>query len=621
MQVNARWPNAFWHDFSVFNVSYWATSSKDSTYVQYKGTGVMVDDGDKDLAGSGLNATGAIALLNIGSWFTYAGTVENHAPGESSFTFDIHQNPGKISFNPIKNRYYLEDKLEFLDAPTEWFYDKDTKKLYLWPDDGKNPSDRNIRGKVMSYSLNITSGSSCLVFSGIQFFATTLSASGEKQGEDIHDIRFESLQFTYPTYSKRMLGSLKPPDTTYVYHNGDLNEPTNFTFFNCTFEYADGLNMLYRGSDGVFENNLWHHNDFSCVEPLGIGEPCGSVCSKGIRDWFVRNTVHSNGAGVGYKPGGNSNNSEVTGSYVHLNHFYDMKYLQHDGAHIQATVPAQNGTVLSHNWAYNTMKFGFRFDRTTDLNASWGYNCTMIANIAWNTNGMMVKGDYHRVENCLSFDNQNGEAESAVDLIVLGTPGQGMAGENEHSLVSNNYLQKGSSASRTGGFPITAKQSDNVDDVSVRTELRDPDNFDFRPVAGSKLYSLGVGPYGTESSNDGGTYWIPGRQLMSSSIPIPPNGTITAKCTAHLMWLAGYNATSHQVYFGTDVQAVANADTSSNEFKVDMKMPANILDPGTLKPHLTYAWRVDAVQLHSDQIQGIIDKVVIKGDVWTFKCQ
>ena len=39
----------------------------------------------------------------------------------------------------------------------------------------------------------------------------------------------------------------------------------NFSVFNCTREYADGQTMSYRGADGVFENNLWHHNDFTCV--------------------------------------------------------------------------------------------------------------------------------------------------------------------------------------------------------------------------------------------------------------------------------------------------------------------------------------------------------------------
>ena len=612
MQVNARWPNAFWHNFTVFNESFWASSASNSTYDPSSATGVMVDDGEKNLADTGFDCTGAMALLNIGSWLTFAGKVVKHSPGENSFMFDLQDNPGGMSFKPSRNRYILEDKLELLDAPTEWFFDKDTYKLYLWPDDGENPTVRKIRGKVRSYSLNITSGSSHLVFSDMSFFATTLSASAAStHDKNVHDIRFESLYFSYPTYSQRMLGLVDIPNSTYVFAHGNLDmmPPTNFQFFNCTFEYGDGQALVYRGSDGLFLNNLWHHNDFSCV---ALHTSCGSICSMGMRDTFVRNTVHSNGPSVGYTPGqGDIESGSYAGSLVQLNHFYDLKDLQHDGSHVQLTTNVQNGTIISQNWAYDTKKNAFRFDREIQENAKWGYNATVKGNVAWNSNGIMVKGDYHTVEDNLSFDNQNGESNTTVDLVVLGVPGQGAPGENKHTVVSKNFLQKGSSASRRGGVPITAISQDNLQG-DVRKLFRDPDNLDFRPVGDSEL---DVGPYGKESQKSGGVYWIPGRQRLITSTPIPPNNTTTAKCNAHLMWLSGYESNSHHVYFGSDRDSVASANTSSPEFKVDMGTPANIFDPGPLKPLVKYAWRIDAVYTLPNTIN------IFKGDVWQFQCQ
>ena len=73
----------------------------------------------------------------------------------------------------------------------------------------------------------------------------------------------------------------------------------------------------------------------------------------------------------------------------------------------------------------------------------------------------------------------------------------------------------------------------------VRKLLRDPDNLDFRPKQGSDLVAKGIGPYGQESIEHGGYYWIPGCQQLVASMPIPPDGTTTAKCDADLMWLAG----------------------------------------------------------------------------------
>lgn len=97
----------------------------------------MIDDGSKNLAGSGLNATGAMAILNVGSFDTFTAQVEEHIPGSPSFTYK--DTFGKLHFKPKQNVYFLEDKLEFLDQPGEWFYSKTEKMLYVWTDDGTNP--------------------------------------------------------------------------------------------------------------------------------------------------------------------------------------------------------------------------------------------------------------------------------------------------------------------------------------------------------------------------------------------------------------------------------------------------------------------------------------------------
>ena len=45
--------------------SFWGKADKESE------RGNITDDGTLDLAGSGINATGAMAILNIGSFDTY----------------------------------------------------------------------------------------------------------------------------------------------------------------------------------------------------------------------------------------------------------------------------------------------------------------------------------------------------------------------------------------------------------------------------------------------------------------------------------------------------------------------------------------------------------------------
>jgi hypothetical protein len=75
----------------------------------------------------------------------------------------------------------------------------------------------------------------------------------------------------------------------------------------------------------------------------------------------------------------------------------------------------------------------------------------------------------------------------------------------------------------------------------------------------------------------------------------PLNGSVDVTQTPVLTWNAGENAASHQVYFGTDADTVANADTGSPEFKGDRDLGDESYDPGRLEWDTTYYWRVDEV--------------------------
>lgn len=139
MMTNARWPDSLWSDETIFLNKFWGKSAKRSR------RGKMIDNGEQNLAGSGLNATGAMAILNIGSFNTFTAIVKSHTTGQNFFTY--HDTFGKIDFKPFQNQYFLEDKLEFLNKAGEWFYNKNTKTVYVKTLDGKSPEGR-IRGKV-----------------------------------------------------------------------------------------------------------------------------------------------------------------------------------------------------------------------------------------------------------------------------------------------------------------------------------------------------------------------------------------------------------------------------------------------------------------------------------------
>jgi hypothetical protein len=84
--------------------------------------------------------------------------------------------------------------------------------------------------------------------------------------------------------------------------------------------------------------------------------------------------------------------------------------------------------------------------------------------------------------------------------------------------------------------------------------------------------------------------------------PTPTDAATDIALDATLTWRPGREATSHQVYFGTDADAVA-AGTAASKTVADHSYTPGVMDFGT-----TYYWKVDEVG----------DAGTYAGDVWSF---
>jgi hypothetical protein len=76
---------------------------------------------------------------------------------------------------------------------------------------------------------------------------------------------------------------------------------------------------------------------------------------------------------------------------------------------------------------------------------------------------------------------------------------------------------------------------------------------------------------------------------------MPSNGAQDVRQSLILKWSPGESAASHEVYFGTDREAVRNANTGSPEYKGSRDLGSESYDPGKLEWDTTYYWRVDGV--------------------------
>ena len=98
---------------------------------------------------------------------------------------------------------------------------------------------------------------------------------------------------------------------------------------------------------------------------------------------------------------------------------------------------------------------------------------------------------------------------------------------------------------------------------------------------------------------------------VKASGPSPANGATGTKMTPILRWGVGDFTASHEVYFGTDANAVKNATTASPEYIGPRTLGDESYDPGELAWFTEYFWRVDEVNNLNPDSPWI-------GNLWSF---
>ncbi len=93
--------------------------------------------------------------------------------------------------------------------------------------------------------------------------------------------------------------------------------------------------------------------------------------------------------------------------------------------------------------------------------------------------------------------------------------------------------------------------------------------------------------------------------------PNPANGAADVKPSVILRWDAGAVAASHEVYLGTDTNAVTNATKASPEYKGPKALGEESYEPGVLSLNTTYYWRID-------EVNSVNPDSPWPGRVWSF---
>lgn len=644
LMSDARWPDARWDDpwrLDRYNVLRRATekSTPGELFDGYPTDNTLKESSQwvhydrkaresyrETLSETGLDFTGSVVLMSY-AWGSWGTRVLEHQAGADNFRFDAQFNgSGSLQEEAVRfvvKRIHWDDENRFkrsshggihyfmlglpaLDIPEEWWYDEAGKTLYFISPDGKKPDATKARGKRRDYLLTLRD-SSYVHLRGFNFFGAAARI------EESDNSRLEDCNFMFSSYHKFAVGNFDIPVTTRIANKGgDKNNLFGNTLANCQFSYLDG-NAFEGRSMGLKINNVRVYRTQQTT--LGLDSRSISINDPSL---VRRVSIEDVGASVGIKGG------KLGGLYI-LNDICCFGGLQYDGAALQ--MGGREEYRYLFNWSHDHPKRSYRFDAATDPSYSNAYG-EIAYNLAWNTpGGMAIKGDDHLIHNNLML------GDSKIELFNM----KRWASRNQRTVVANNIVSRfvagtddWSDTKPPPKATVLSIMHNNVTD-DMTAYLRDPANLDFRPREGSPLvdagYRLGaddvswkktayvgmdsfvgkapdIGAY--EYGAEG--YWIPGFQHAHASRAVPPDGTTTAKKDADLMWLGGYKAGVHHVYFGPDAQAVSTANKNSPEYRALFEGEHNIFTPGLLQPGATYYWRVDAER----------DGKTIKGNTWSF---
>jgi hypothetical protein len=481
--VPARWPNANFLDGSIFDKTHhWAHGTIDDG-PSYD-NGMLIDagavvNGHEGLLTSGIDPIGAIAVLNVGSFKTWSRKITGYDSTTGTIEYDEVPN-----WKTKHHDYFLEGKLELLDVPGEWFFDKEAMDIYFMPPTGKDPTDMNIRGKTRSYGFASTDGNDVRLV-GIEFFATTFKF------ENCNGCTVENCSLLYPSTSKRSLGIAgEDPGGRWT---SRFDKCYGCKVRDSSFLYTDGSALEMSGGQNTVENSYSYHIDWSGAD---LDRLMTTIQLTGEGNVFTYNTLHKLGASSTVNPG---NEATVT-----FNDISDTGLVQSDGAMVQLMMDQQLGATIAYNWLHDSSKYGIRMDSPVGGTAI-GHSSSVHHNVMWNIRGaIMVKGDKHEIYNNTVFASDY----DRNDIIV-------MAAGNNGTITRNNAANRisGHRTGKVSDFPVPGEYQDNFNgyvDVgySVEAQLVDPADFDFRSKLGSALALLGAGAYG--SSDDDGIRWVAG---------------------------------------------------------------------------------------------------------------
>jgi len=522
----ARWPNTT--PDKLFTREGWKLVGPKSKYQ-------IIDD--PDLAATGIDWTGATAVLNVAHQFwSWDRPVLNHKAGSPTFEYRIEMNEFHLRNQGWwdDDYYYLTNHPAALDAPYEWYLAPDGTLSFI-PPPGVDPRTMQVRVKVRDYGLR-GNDLSHVVIRGLHFLGCTF------RFENAESCVVDGCHLRWPSWSRGVPDAQEPPQPAQgTFMTGGRNRVAN-----SSFAYCGNWGIRVSGKSNVVENCLIHDVNVSgTLRYLAIALS-GSKNDEAPTNIARHNTCYNVGNSI-ITCGGNRH------GIVEYNHVHHGGLLSSDVSLLYTSTDMADGVEMRYNWIHDSLSpdnsLGIRGDDKTR-------GLRVHHNVIWNVHrdAIVTKGGRNRVYNNTCFAN------GAADIMFNSgrEPDKwwqehipAYEHQNEDSLLINNAANRMVSTRGRNDPGLPGDVSNNH--VGEPYGLIAPGQLDFRPAPGSPLIDAGRAVEGITAPFNGrapdiGAYeageepWLPGHRngmevtqadgQLQAALTMPIDDPVTVKVGA-----------------------------------------------------------------------------------------
>ena len=528
--------------------------------------------------------------------------------------------------NPYSKRWKAFNLLEEIDVPGEFYIDRDTMTLYLYPPYTLTGAKVELSlGGASAKSFITGSNLSNMTFSGIEFSQITTGGIliTNTNNIDFIDCTFRNIAPTAVTMTgtTAVKTGQNPKSATPSGHQALMSNDGayNTDVKGCVFENI-GSYALYLHGGNVDElipsNHVIENNYFSSITKRAFSN-LAAVVLTGVGSTFRKNTLtHSRQQGV-----------IVYGSknLIEENEVYDvLREVGDNGALYMGRSQIERGNVFARNFLHQIRPSDPRVisgvaalymddghhDNTLEQNivvdALYAYNNNGASAIRLRNNTFVDVGSHWRFHNFAGYNDETvtacnfGTTDDLLGTIVnkdlyfkefpllkewLTTN----RNPKYNSVIDGNYIVGNSEAYVLSQDTQYAQWGNNVQ-VSTSDAFVDPENMDYRIKSDSAIAKELPGLLDESFDiNEIGSHLdlAFNEETASFRLLYPQNGARISSLDAQLLWQEPFGANSYRV-------TVAK-DADFNNVVYDEVIRYNTLNLGELEKNTRYYWKVNAL--------------------------